>query len=78
MTRDEQRAVDTLERRANRAAAKMMDEHELGRLGLPYDLVVALLAVGWIEGRQDGGEEARELIRAEMARLTGGLHSVKS
>jgi hypothetical protein len=77
MTADETRAIQALQRRAERAAAQIMAAYEVTLPGVSYDLVVALLAVGWIEGRQAGGDEARQLIRDEMTRLAG-LHSVKS
>jgi len=60
-------------------AASLVAEHDLTKLGLPYDLLVSVIAVGWLEGWQAGGDEAKAILSDALARYArGGLHSVPS
>lgn len=72
-------ASDALRRRAERDAASIIAHHNLSALGVPYDLLVAVTAVGWLEGYDASSSETQAAIRDTLAPYArAGLHSVKS
>jgi hypothetical protein len=75
---NEREAVSDLKARAERAAAAIVAEYDVHLPNVPYELVVSLIAVGWLEGSQDGIESAVASAREIMGRPGSGLRSVKS
>lgn len=69
---------EDLRRRAERAAAATIAEHNLTALGVPYDVLVAVVAVGWLEGYDASRVWTREAIAGTLAQYErAGLHSVR-
>jgi hypothetical protein len=50
---------EDLRRRAERAAAAIIAQHTLTTLDVSYDVLVAVVAVGWLEGYDASYDETR-------------------